>query len=69
MQAGIRINARVHTTGDNLIAALITAGESGSKMPAVSPFRATSRYRWRVGMGSPGVVHLPPANRARKREG
>ena len=55
------------TTRNNLIAALTTAGESDSKWPAVRPFRPSSRYRRRVGLGTPGIGHLPPAKRAYKR--
>jgi hypothetical protein len=50
------------TTRKRLIAALLTAGEYDSKMPAVRSSRVASRYRRQVGFRSPGIGHLPPAN-------
>jgi hypothetical protein len=43
------------TTRERLIAALITAGKSTSRWPAVS-------YRRRTSLGSPGISPLPPAS-------
>jgi hypothetical protein len=55
--AGIFQDVRnlISTTREKLIAALLTAGKSNLKMPAVS-------YHRRVEMGLPGVVPLPLAN-------